>query len=87
MVKCEKCGSKVFLVDETVTHLEMNWEIFKQVSLTSACQMPNSYDKKNFASNRLVNPFCWRLMAMKIDDACALVHHFINAVTYFLMKR
>jgi len=26
-------------------------------------------------------------MAMKIDDACALVHHFINAATYFLMKR
>ena len=23
MVKCEKCGSKVFLVDETVTHLEI----------------------------------------------------------------
>jgi hypothetical protein len=27
MIKCEKCGSKVFLVDETVTHLEINEEI------------------------------------------------------------
>jgi hypothetical protein len=24
MVKCEKCGSRVFLVDETATHLEIN---------------------------------------------------------------
>jgi hypothetical protein len=32
MVKCEKCESKVFLVDETVTHLEINAEIIKQIS-------------------------------------------------------
>jgi len=31
MVKCKKCGSKVFLVDETVTHLEVDGEIIKQV--------------------------------------------------------
>ena len=31
MARCEKCGSKVFLVDETITHLEVGGEIIKQV--------------------------------------------------------
>ena len=31
MANCKKCGSKVFLVDETVTHLEFAGEIIKQV--------------------------------------------------------
>ena len=48
MVEYEKCGSKAFHVYETATHLEINWEILKQVSLTSACEMPTSYDKKKF---------------------------------------
>ena len=30
MPRCEKCGSRVFLVDETVTHLEVNGEFVKQ---------------------------------------------------------
>ncbi len=29
MSNCKKCGSKVFLVDETVTHLEVDDEIVK----------------------------------------------------------
>lgn len=28
-MKCKKCGSKVFLMDETVTHLEVDGEIVK----------------------------------------------------------
>ena len=28
---CKKCGSKVFLVDETITHLEIDGEIVKQL--------------------------------------------------------
>ena len=28
-MKCRKCGSKVFFVDETVTHVEVNGEIVK----------------------------------------------------------
>jgi len=31
MVKCKKCGSKIFFVDDTVTHLEIDGEIIKQV--------------------------------------------------------
>jgi len=42
MVKMWKCGSKVFLVDEAVTHFEINGEIILKVSLTSASRMPNS---------------------------------------------
>jgi len=39
MIKCEKRGSKLFFVDDTVTFLEINGD-----SLTSAGQMPNSYE-------------------------------------------
>ena len=28
-MKCKKCGSKVFLVDETVTHVQVDDEIVK----------------------------------------------------------
>jgi len=28
-MKCDKCGSKVFLVDEITTHLEVDGEIVK----------------------------------------------------------
>ena len=31
MSRCMKCGSGVFLVDETITHLEIDGEIVKQV--------------------------------------------------------
>ena len=31
MNRCNKCGSTVFLVDETITHLEVGGEIGKQV--------------------------------------------------------
>ena len=31
ITKFKKCGSKIFLVDETVTHLEVDCEIIKQV--------------------------------------------------------
>jgi hypothetical protein len=29
--KCKKCGSKIFLVDETITHLEIDGEIVKEL--------------------------------------------------------
>jgi len=50
-------------VNKTVTRSEINGKIIKQVSLTSACPMPNSYDEKNFASNRLIK-------RLGIDTAC-----------------
>jgi predicted nucleic-acid-binding Zn-ribbon protein len=28
---CKKCGSRIFLVDETITHLEINGEIVKEL--------------------------------------------------------
>ena len=31
MPKCQKCGSKIFLVDETSTHLEGDGEIVKEL--------------------------------------------------------
>ena len=31
MKKCKKCGSKVFFVDETTTHLEVGGEIIRQL--------------------------------------------------------
>ena len=31
MPKCEKCGSRIFLVDETITHLEIDGEIVKEL--------------------------------------------------------
>ena len=31
MERCEKCGSRVFLVDETITHLEVDGETVKQL--------------------------------------------------------
>lgn len=31
MTVCRKCGSKVFFVDETTTHLEVDGELVKQV--------------------------------------------------------
>lgn len=31
MAKCEKCGSRVFLVDETITHLEVDGETVKEL--------------------------------------------------------
>jgi len=31
MPKCNKCGSQVFLVDETITHLEIDGEIVKEL--------------------------------------------------------
>ena len=36
---CEKCGSTVFFVDETVTHVQVDGEIVKtfQGDLTNAC--------------------------------------------------
>ena len=68
-MNCEKRGSKLFFVDDTVTFLAINGEIIEQIGdqqqrwgyeegpwmtpgprrsaggrLTSACQMPNSYD-------------------------------------------
>ena len=30
MARCEKCGSRVFLLDETITHLEVDGEIVKE---------------------------------------------------------
>ena len=30
-MRCEKCGSKIFLVDETITHLEIDGEIVKEL--------------------------------------------------------
>ena len=32
MTKCKKCGSKVFVVDETVSYIEVDGEIVKHVS-------------------------------------------------------
>ena len=31
MTRCKKCGSKVFVVDETASYIEVNGEIVKQV--------------------------------------------------------
>ena len=31
MPRCKKCGSKIFLVDETITHLEIDGEIVKEL--------------------------------------------------------
>ena len=31
MPRCQQCGSKFFLVDETITHLEIDGEIVKQL--------------------------------------------------------
>ena len=31
MARCETCGSKVFLVDETITHLEVEGETIKEL--------------------------------------------------------
>jgi len=31
MAKCKKCGSRVFIVDETITHLEIADEIVKEL--------------------------------------------------------
>ena len=30
-MRCKKCGSRVFLVDETITHLEIDDEIVKEL--------------------------------------------------------
>jgi predicted nucleic-acid-binding Zn-ribbon protein len=30
-MRCKKCGSRIFLVDETITHLEINGEIVKEL--------------------------------------------------------
>lgn len=52
MARCEKCGSKVFLVDETITHLEVDGEIIKQVGGGDLhnrncvrCTYPEEYDE------------------------------------------
>jgi len=48
-MNCNKCGSKVFFVDETVTHVQVAGEIVKtfQGELTNAncvrCTYPNAY--------------------------------------------
>ena len=48
-MKCEKCGSTVFFVDETVTHVQVGGEIVKtfQGDLTNAncvrCVYPDVY--------------------------------------------
>jgi predicted nucleic-acid-binding Zn-ribbon protein len=31
MARCEKCGNRVFLVDKTITHLEIDGEIVKEL--------------------------------------------------------
>jgi hypothetical protein len=31
MPRCKKCGSQIFLVDETITHLEIDGEIVKEL--------------------------------------------------------
>lgn len=51
MQKCKKCGSRVFFVDETVTHLEIGGEITKTYSgdLSNRncvkCTYPKRYEK------------------------------------------
>ena len=52
MVKCEKCGSKIFYVDETATHLEINGEIGKQLASGDLhnrncvkCTFPEQYEE------------------------------------------
>jgi len=30
-VRCKRCGSQIFLVDETITHLEIDGEIVKEL--------------------------------------------------------
>ena len=32
MTRCKKCGSKVFVVDESASYIEVNGEIVKKVS-------------------------------------------------------
>ena len=52
MVKCKKCGSKVFFVDETITHLEIDGEIIKQIGSGDLhnrncvrCTFPEQYEE------------------------------------------
>ena len=48
-MRCEKCGSKIFFVDEVVTHVQVDGEIVKmfQGDLTNAncvrCTYPKVY--------------------------------------------
>jgi hypothetical protein len=48
--KCKKCGSKIFFVDETITHLEIDGEIVKELGTRSLhnrnclrCKHPEIY--------------------------------------------
>ena len=50
MARCEKCGCKLFLVDETVTFLEIDGEAEKEMGRTSffnrnclKCTVPDVY--------------------------------------------
>ena len=52
MAKCEKCGSQVFLLDETVTHLEVGGEIVKELGSGDLhnrnclkCTLPELYEE------------------------------------------
>jgi len=48
--KCEKCGSRLFLIDETVTYLEINGNAEKELGRTGffnrnclKCHIPEIY--------------------------------------------
>lgn len=52
MTKCKKCGSKVFYVDETITHLEVGGEIVKELGSGDLhnrncvkCTFPEQYEE------------------------------------------
>ena len=52
MARCKKCGSRVFFVDETITHLEIDGEIVKQLGSGDLhnrncvrCANPEQYDE------------------------------------------
>ena len=51
MPRCKKCGSQIFLVDETITHLEIDGEIVNELGTGDLhnrsclkCTHPNLYE-------------------------------------------
>ncbi len=57
--KCKKCGSTIFFVDETITHLEVDGQIIKQLGSGDLhnrncvrCNYPEQYENyKNYDAN------------------------------------
>ena len=67
-MRCKKCGSKIFLVDETITHLEIAGEIVKELGSGDLhtrnclrCTHPEIYcDYKNLDEGKAKDRRCCR---------------------------